>query len=427
MRAMSFALVLLTALCPSTAAADDDPNVQLLRQSIGADGRAVFAKTVSAKGAGAGNFLVEPVNGPDGKPTAENIWAEDVLVDVMPPDTFDRDRRLRIYRGENNVIAVALYGDKANNKLRANGYILDAPIDANVVKVVREGDKSRIVWQDRTGAYLSAVVPRLPNRPNLPADGQKNAPTEPVTDEMRQQLGLPEPTINPNAANTTGGTNTAAPTTGANPTAATGTGTDGTATAQGGAATAVVDVPPIKEPGNPYGIDPILSPDEVKAAAAEAFGKVRGEAKDGMAMDDYGVGTGGKSKIQHLGGIDGCLDATHAQLKFFPAVLSHVQQVAKEKRTKLETERNEAIRKNQEAAAAAAAAQTNTNTATPPPATTNTPTAGPVATSTDRPAEPAAPSAPSAPTNTVPTMPDAPQAPPATGGGTDFAPDEFSK
>ena len=337
-----------------------DEGVDLLDRVAQENGQ-VYAKAVTTgtkKGAAKGNYLVEPIKDKDGKVTHVNIWSEDVLVDVMPPDSFDRDRKMRTYRGEDGKVGVAIYGDKALNKMRANGYILDAPRDANIVKVVRDGEDTRIVWQDKQGKYFSSLVKRLPNRPSVPKDSEKNLKAEPVDKDLAERLGLPAPNDNPTAAtndNDPNGNDNVAASNGDDPLAddlGIGSDDDTGADDKTGQNVAVVPsgpgppdygIEPIKEPGNPYGVDNILSAEEVKAAAEAAMAENRSKVKDGLSLDEYGVGIGGKAGMTHSGGIDGCIDATHALLKFYPNVKSHVEKIANEKRAKLEKERADKI------------------------------------------------------------------------------------
>ncbi len=401
----------------------EEQGVDLLNRVVDQNGR-VYAKAVTGttqKGASKGNYLVEPVKDKDGNVIKLNVWAEDILVDEMAPDSFDRNKKMRTYRGKDGEVGVAIYGDKQLNRLRANGFILEAPLDSNLVKVVRDGDNSRIVWQDKQGNYLTALVPRLPNRPNIPQGSNKNVKTEPVDAELAQQLDLPAPQDNPSAANDTNkdgvdGNNVVAD---KDPNNTDEPLPDDLGIGAGGdngqqdkntnqSNQVVIDGPgppdygveAIKEPGNPYGVDNILSADEVKAAANAAMGEVRGKAKDGLTLNEYGVGVGGKAGLQHAGGIDGCIDATHALIKYYPNVASHVKKIASEKRAKLEKERSDKI------AQAANAYQERLNQAN----NGGSYNPGPVATSNDRQGGGSKIDAPPEPPK-APEMPEPPKAP----------------
>ena len=101
--------------------------------------------------------------------------------------------------------------------------------------------------------------------------------------------------------------------------------------------------PPIEEPGNGYGVDPILSDAEVVEIVKEEIAKAQAAYKGepGTTLNEWGlvVGTTKQGTIAHHGGIDGYPSNIHCWIATSSAVQSRLKSEASEKRKRLEAER----------------------------------------------------------------------------------------
>jgi hypothetical protein len=98
----------------------------------------------------------------------------------------------------------------------------------------------------------------------------------------------------------------------------------------------VIAACPVKEPGNQFGVDPILSDMEVVAIAQEEIDAIRKEyhGRQGFFMNEWGILVG--PGIKHSGRIDGYPTPVHYWLKTNSRVRGKVESAAAELRRRLQ-------------------------------------------------------------------------------------------
>ena len=235
------------------------------------------AKAVSRPEKDNSGVELEDVNGDDGRRGHKEIRVGEFVVDRMPPGTFDESHSVESYDDEDGNVIALIYGDKGIKMNRVNGFPTDIPYSAKIERVEVDGDKALVIWRSAEGQLMVLEVESLQNRTSkfyYTGDPKKSHP-----------YGGGSSNSNGSDVGETGSN---------------GTGSTASNDSQ--------QTPPpvvIPEPGNSYGIDPVLTDAEVEMAAQEAIELVRSSyhAPAGMVRNEWGVLVG--NGISHSGGIEG--------------------------------------------------------------------------------------------------------------------------
>ena len=233
------------------------------------------AKSVDKPNKDNSSVELEDVNGNDGRRGHKQISIGEFVVEVMPPGTFDEGRSVESFDDEDGNVIALIYGDKGIKMQRVNGFPTDIPYSAKIERVEADGDKAVVIWRSADGQLMALDIESLQNRTTKP-----------------YYTGTPMKSRPYGGGSSSGGSDSDA--------GLAGTGSTGGNSSQ--------QAPPpvvIPEPGNSYGIDPILTDAEIEMAAQEAIELVRSSyhAPAGMVRNEWGVLVG--NGISHSGGIDG--------------------------------------------------------------------------------------------------------------------------
>jgi len=324
------------------------------------------------KGAEEGKYLIETIRDDEGTPVKQNFWLEDKLIHVMAPESID-ENSIKFSAGKDDKIELALYKDKKNNLLMANGFVTDIPPSANIVKKFKDGQNILVVWQDSSGNYHKTKIPLLSTRPDRAPENPESLDSEQLNDDQVKQLGLNgepsdnneddkksdddkaddgnnTPDVNDSSEDDSSGDSTgpdyASANDGSTSSSEDGESTSGDSGNGSDAEEEPINVPPIAEPGNKYGVDAVMSDSEVESIVQAAIAEAKAAYKGEGTMNDWGVveGRTATAQIQHTGGVDGFGSPVDYWLSQ-SSVRSKVDSSASKKRSGLEKEREGKIDK----------------------------------------------------------------------------------
>ncbi len=219
---------------------------------------------------------VDTVNGGDGRSGHKQISLGDMVVDTMPPETFDEGKKIQSFDDEDGKVMALIYGDKGIKMYRVNGFPTDIPYGAKIERVEADGDKVQVIWRSADGQMMALEVESLQNRRSKPYYTGDPLHSRPYGGGS----GNPAPN-NDDIGNA---------------------GNDSAANDQANNTPPPVVIP---EPGNSYGIDPVLTDAEVEIIASDTIARIKASyhAPAGLVSNEWGVLVG--NGITHSGGVDG--------------------------------------------------------------------------------------------------------------------------
>ena len=361
-RFMFFATLVATStffLCHPLWAADGLDDVMMLNRRarvVTVDPNVVGDSSGSTETSDSGSKECTPgsgheindVNSPDGRGGWKEVKVGDQVVQTLPPNCLD-EGSVKTWRNKDGEVVAVTYKDKLNAAFRANGYLTDIPQECQIVKVLDEGSKARIVWKKKDGGQSSCLVPSMKNisKPVSWTDSSIETSSDYKDSGNSGSTGDDDDDDDDSEGGSSdnGDEGTA---TGGDPDNDdvnlgddddddddnSGDDDDDDDDDSGSGAGEFNEPPPEREqlpdpPDNSFGVHPWLDDATVRAIVEEEIAKAQGAYKgpNGTQLNQWGavIGTNGNTSITHAGGIDGYPTHVHYWVASNPAVRARLE------------------------------------------------------------------------------------------------------